>query len=264
MEAVKHSPLMSARNKGQYSPIAHQTTDPFIQGIVFPAIFIGTIEVEDRVGTDKTHNTVNKKLDEVQKTKKDKDLKKVAIIVKAVSLSVRDIQSKSKSKSEVTYPIYVVSYCGNARDADTIFFFIHKSKVDQKIRAEIFKCSTQDKVVAITRTVSKAFSIAYKAWQMKKRQQQRGNSPLLERHSAKDRDTIDLGRKAVEKAAGSTGGFYTPPIPRKTPEKTNVRPRSGSLEDEDRQVEQMAASLVRKNPALERIKVKNETSGTHR
>ena len=260
MEAVKHSPLMSARNKGQYSPIAHQTTDPFIQGIVFPAIFIGTIEVEDRVGTDKTHNTVNKKLDEVQKTKKDKDLKKVAIIVRAVSLSVRDIQSKS----EVAYPIYVVSYCGNARDANTIFFFIHKSKEDQKIHAEIFKCSTEDKVVAITRTVSKAFSIAYKAWQMKKRQQQRGNSPLLGRHSAKDRDTIDLGRKAVEKAAGSTGGFYTPRIPHKTPEKTDVRPRSRSLEDEDRQVEQMAASLVRKNPALERIKVKNETSGTHK
>jgi len=123
-----------------------------------------------------------------------------------------------------------------------------------------------EKVVAITRTVSKAFSIAYKAWQMKKRQQQRGNSPLLERHSAKDRDVSDLGRTVVERVAGTTGGFYTPPIPRKTPEKKDVRPRSGSVDDddEDKQVEQMAASLLRKNPALERVKVKNETSGTYR
>lgn len=259
VEAVRNSPIIG--RKGGYSPITTHNSDPFVQGIPFQANYIASIEVPDRVGTDNVHRVVNKALDEAQKSKKD--TKKVTIIVKAISLTVRDIHLKS----EVSYPIYMVSYCGNARDADIIFFFIHKNQIDQKIRAEIFKCSTAEKVLAITRTISKAFSIAYKAWQTKKRQEQRQSSPrsspLLNQKTAKDKDTVNLGRTALEKAAASTGGYYTPPIPRKSPEKgqniTDERPRSGSLGDDDVGVAKMVATL--KIPALEKVKVKNETSG---
>ena len=255
VEAVRNSPLIG--KKGGYSPIISHNTDPFVQGIPFNAYFIASVEVPDRIGTDKVHDVVSSALDNVQRSKKD--LPKVVITVKSVSIAVKE------NKSEVSYPIYLVSYCGNARDADVVFFFIHKNKEDQKIRAEIFKCSTGDKVVAITRTISKAFQIAYKAWQAKKRQDQKQRSPktspLLQQKSARERDTNNLSKTAVERAAEATGGYYTPPVPRKSPEKpADERTRSGSLEDNDTTLEKMAPQL--KNPALDKVKVKNEFSGT--
>ncbi len=264
VEAVRNSPLLRGKQShGQYSPILQQSNDPFVQGISFMVSYMGSAEMVDRVGTDTNHSIISKKLDEVQKEKKDKDLPKVVIEIKAISLTLRSL----KGASQAVYPIYTVSYCGNARDADTIFFFIFKSKKDQKIYAEIFKCTNREKVAAINRTVSKAFSIAYKAWQMKKRMQQRNTqeSPLLQQKVAKERDTINMTKEAVEKAAGSTGGAYTPPIPRKTPEKSeasgNGRPRSGSTGKDDPTTEEIAMSHSRKNPALARVQVKNEASG---
>ena len=256
VEAVRNSPLLRGKQAhGQYSPLLQQqSSDPFIQGISFLASYIGSMEMVDRVGTDANHDIVSKKLDEVQKAKKDKDLPKVVIEVKAIALTLRSVKSGS-SKSEAVYPIYTVSYCGNARDADCVFFFIFKNKKDQKIYAEIFKCSSREKVAAINRTISKAFSIAYRAWQMKKRMQQRTtcDSPLLQQKIATEKDNIKMSRGAVEKAAGITGGAYTPPIPRKTPD---GRERSGSTGD-DADVKTKHG----KNPALDRVKLKNEHSG---
>lgn len=262
VEAVRNSPLMKGKQShGQYSPLLQQSTDPFVQGICFTASYIGSIEMVDRVGTDRNHSILNKKLDEVQRTKKDKDLPKVIIEIKAVALTLKSIKGP---KSEAVYPIYTVSYCGNARDADTIFFFIFKSKKDQKIYAEVFKCSNSEKVSAINRTISKAFSIAYKAWQMKKRMQQRtGESPLLQQKMAREKDNINMTKGAVEKAAGATGGAYTPPIPRKTqPEEdqSEGRKRSDSF-NKDEEAQKMAMSHLKKNPALDRMRVKNEASG---
>lgn len=261
VEAVRNSPLMKGKQShGQYSPLLQQSTDPFVQGIPFTASYIGSIEMVDRVGTDRNHSILNKKLDEVQRTTKDKDLPKIIIEIKAAALTLR---SQKGPKSEAVYPIYTVSYCGNARDADTIFFFIFKSKKDQKIYAEIFKCSSSEKVSAINRTISKAFSIAYKAWQMKKRMQQRtGESPLLQQKMAKEKDTLNMTKEAVQKAAGSTGGAFTPPIPRKTQqeEQPEGRKRSDSLTKDD-QAEKAAMTHMRKNPALDRMRVKNEASG---
>lgn len=251
VEAVRNSPLIGKR--GGYSPITTHNADPFVQGIPFHALFLASVEVQDRVGTDKVHDTVNKALDLIQRDKRSPI--KVTIMIKAISISV------SNSKVETTYPIYLISYCGNARDADVVFFFIHKNKETQKIMAEVFKCSSEEKVVAITRTISKAFHIAYKAWQTKKRLQQRQNSPrsspLLQQKTAKERDTANLGKTAVEKAAGATGSYYTPPIPRKSPEKVGERPRSGSMDDEE------AAKVMSqlKVSALDKVKIKNETSG---
>ena len=258
VEAVRNSPLMRSK-QAQYSPLLQQSADPFVVGIPFNALYIGSVEMVDRVGTDKNHSIISAKLDEIQKEKKQKELTKVIIEVRAVSITLKNPKSPS---SEAVYPIYTVSYCGNARDADSVFFFIFKSKKDKKIYAEIFKCSNREKVAAINRTLSKAFSIAYKAWQMKKRQQQRtAESPLLQQKMAKEKDNIDMSRSAVEKAAGSTGGTYTPPIPRKTPEKDEERTRRGSMGEDDAKAQELALSHSRKNPALERVKVKNEASG---
>lgn len=250
VEAVRNSPLVG--RKGGYSPIETRNSDPFVQGIPFHAFHLATVDVPDRVGTDKVHSTLNVALDEIQKAKRNPP--KVTLIIKAVSIAIKD------GKKETTYPIYLISYCGNCRDTDVIFFFIYKDKADQKIRAEVFKCSTAEKVLAITRTVSKAFNIAYKAWQTKKRLEQRStdsprSSPLIQQRTAKDNQ--DLGRSAVEKAAAATsGGYYTPPIPRK---EEGQRPRSGSTGEED--MEKITGGL--KKTALDRVKVKNDSTGTY-
>lgn len=247
IDAVRNSPLIG--RKGGYSPVVSHSCDPFVQGIPFNAFHLATVDVPDRVGTDKVHSTVSMALDEVQKAKKTAP--KVTLIVKAVSITIKD------GKRETSYPIYLISYCGNAKDTDVIFFFIYKNKADQQIRAEVFKCSSEEKVLAITRTVSKAFHIAYKAWQAKKRLDQRHHSPksspLLQQKSAKD--SQDLSRSAVERAS-STSAYYTPPIPRKTAEREGERPRSGSVGEDD----QDAAKMVT-NPALDKVKIRNETSG---
>lgn len=252
-EAIRNSPLMT--RKGGYSPIARQSQDPFVQGIAFEVQFIDSIIVHDRVGTDRVHNSVSRALDEAQSSKKS--LRKATLIVKAVSITVEDLNKKSES----VYPIYLVSYCGNARDADVIFFFIHKSKDTGEVRAEIFRCSTKDKVVAITRTLSKAFSIAFKAWQSKKRQNERKESPLLTRKSVMDKDTSDLGKTAVTKAAGDVHqGFSTPPMPHKEiSTDLDGRVRSGSLDKDEH--EMVGAMLNKRNPMLDRVQVKNEISG---
>jgi hypothetical protein len=250
-EAVRNSPLVG--RKGGYSPMLSHDNDPFVQGIAFHAQHLATVEVPDRVGTDSVHIVINKELDSVQKYKKSPP--KVTLTIKATSIAVKN----SQTRVEVVYPIYLISYCGNAKDADIIFFFIYKNKEDQKTRAEIFKCSSEEKVIAITRTISKAFHIAYKAWQTKKRQQQRQyspkSSPLLTQKMAKDKEMQNLGKTAIEKAAGGaiTTAYYTPPIPKKVDEE---RQRSGSLDGDD------DINSQRKIISLEKVKVKNVASGS--
>ena len=226
------------------------TEDPFVQGISFNAHFVCSIESPDTKGTEAVQDVVSAALDKTQKS--GKSLRKIAFIIKAVSLTVKDVANKS----EVTYPIYLVSYCGNSRDANTVFYILHKSKVDRITRAEIFKCDSPAKIAAISRTVSKAFSVAYKAWCTKKRMNERKlgvDSPLLKRATAPD---VPKNADDAEKE-GVSQQFYTPPIPRKdsSPEKAaaGVR-RSGSFGEKD-------APGVVISPNLTRILVQNDVTG---
>ena len=245
-EAVRNSPLIN-RRKGGYSPVTQASTDPFTKGITFHIDYIATLDVEDRVGTERVQGEVRAAVDNQQKSKKP--MRKVAVTVKAVSLTVADLLTRA----EVSYPIYLVSYCGTCDDIDVIFFFIHKSREDKKLRAEVFKCSDTQKVDAITRTLSKAFTIAYKAWQMKKRQQEKSEggaaSPLLQKRNAPTKSPLE-----AVKAVGATGGFYSPQLP----VKPAARRRSSSLEKEK---EAMAFMAAANNPALSRLKVENEATG---
>ena len=249
-EMVRNSPL-GRRKAGGYSPVVVATEDPFVQGISFNAHLVASIESPDTTGTEAVQNAVSAALDETQKS--SKSLRKIKFIIKAVSLTVRDVADKT----EVTYPIYLVSYCGNSRDANTVFYILHKTKVDRITRAEIFKCDSPAKVGAISRTVSKAFNVAYKAWCAKKRMNEKKlgtDSPLLKRATASDVPKKDVAQKPTE---GVPQQFHTPPIPRKdSPEKAaaaGVR-RSGSFGEKD------APSIVI-SPNMQRVKVQNEVTG---
>lgn len=242
VEMVRNSPL-GRRKAGGYSPVQVATEDPFVQGITFNTLFVGTVESPDRVGSEKVQNAVSVAVDEAQKS--GKPLRKVAVVVKAVSITIRDVAMKS----EQTFPIYLVSYCGNSRDVDKVFFFLHKSKLDHIVRAEIFKCESIDKVTAITRTVSKAFNVAYKAWCARKRMEKKKagiDSPLLKRTTAAN------GVVAKE----GVSEFYTPPVPRRqSPVKQGGVRRSGSFGNEKQ------AAVRALLPGLQRVQIQNEQTG---
>lgn len=248
---VRNSPL-GRRKAGGYSPVEVATEDPFVQGIAFNAHFVASIESPDTTGTEAVQDAISAVLDETQKSKKS--LRKIKFIIRAVSLTVKDVADKT----EITYPIYLVSYCGNSRDANTVFYILHKSKIDRITRAEIFKCDSPAKVGAISRTVSKAFNVAYKAWCTKKRMNEKKlgmDSPLLKRATASDVPKKDNAQKPSE---GVPQQFHTPPIPRKdsSPEKdaaAGVR-RSGSFGEKD-------APGVIISPNMQRVKVQNEVTG---
>ena len=246
-EMVRNSPL-GRRKAGGYSPVQVATEDPFVQGISFNAHFVTTIESPDRVGSELVQNGVTAAIDDAQKS--GKPFRKVVFVVKAVSITIRDVANKKES----TFPIYLVSYCGNSRDVDTVFFFLQKSKQDRIVRAEIFKCESSEKVTAITRTVSKAFNVAYKAWCTKKRMEEKKagvNSPLLRRTTAADAKKTALG--AVK---GGVSEFYTPPIPRRaSPQKEAGVRRSGSFGSDKR------AAVHALLPDLRKVQIHNEQTG---
>ena len=243
-EMVRNSPL--GRRKG-YSPVRVESEDPFVQGITFHAHFVASIESPSRVGSDEVQDAISAALDQSQKS--NKPLRKIAFVIKAVSLAVRDVANKT----EEVYPIYMVSYCGNSRDANTVFFILHKTKVDRVIRAEIFKCNSREKVAAISRTVSKAFNVAYKAWCTKKRLEQKKtgavDSPLLKRATAGD------GKTSTLKPKEGVAEFYTPPVPKRETVPPKAVRRSGSFGDEK---EAAARGISR---VVQRVIVENEQTG---
>lgn len=241
---VRNSPLGRRKTAG-YSPVLARSEDPFVRGLSFEVKHIAQIVSPDRVSNEEVQESVTKAIDEAQK--KGKPLRKVRFIVRAASLTINDVATKE----DTVFPIYLVSYCGTSRDVDTVFFILQKNKTDRIVRAEIFKCENAQKLTAITKTVSKAFNIAYKAWTTKKRQEQKKagvDSPLLKRATAAD-----------AKAAHERGvtEFYTPPVPRKetSPVKPSGHRRSGSFGNEkDGQV----AAMI---PAMQRVQIQNTATG---
>ena len=129
-----------------------------------------------------------------------------------------------------------------------LFYFIHRDSEDPKrLTAEMFKLENHAKVKALILTVQKAFNIAYKVWQSKKRQQEKKTtkgSPLVT-------------RKVVAAEAAIVGGS-----PQPTRKHTDVlkvdaldkRQRSGS--------EGNIAALPPIHPSVAKIKTTNEVTGS--
>lgn len=258
LEVVRNSPLLTKRKvSGGYEVLESEQRDPFLKGISFKAQYYGSADVEDNGNTPAVQEAVwevceNSKMESGGKSRK------VALTVKAQCLTVTDAATKVTD----TYPIFLVAYCGGHGEVQDCFFFIHKTKLEKKMKVEVFRCSSASKVKAITLTVAKAFNISYKAWIMKKKKKEQAaaatakngsESPALHRKAIQPQEKSNLARMAPGVV---TGGIYTPPASRKPPsgkiEEGIARPRRGSFGDDPEL----------KNPAVVRAIAHNEKTGS--
>ena len=250
VEMVRNSPLMR-RRAGGYQVLDSEARDPFAQGIDYSAHYLATVEVQSKQDSPEVQQKVGEACSETKRA--TKSLRKVLITVKATTLHVKDIGTGISDE----YPIFLVAYCGGHEDFDDIFFFIHKTKIDKRLYAEVFKLTDAQKVKIVTVTVAKAFNIAYKAWMTEKRQKERSNhrgteSPLTQAKHTSPGSSLAKLAPGVTKSAGP----YTPPAPRKPAEQPEVgRQRSGSFGDSPKKSSQ-------KNPAVVRVIAKNEKTGS--
>ena len=254
-DMVRNSPL-NRRRGGGYAVLESEKKDPFQQGISFHAHYIGSVETTSKRDSPEVQQLVADAWKQSQKSR----FRKVSITVKSTGLRVKDVRTSIKDD----YPIYLVSYCGASSTIDTVFFFIHKTKLDRVLWVEFFKFSTPDKVTAVTLTVAKAFNIAYKAWMAEKRRKdkqtsQESESPIPLRHQIRADDGGKgsfLKKMAPGVAAGGGEGPYTPPAGRKTfqNEKQPVK-RSGSFGD-------IPCESTTKNPAMVRVQAQNDVTGS--
>lgn len=246
VEMVRNSPLMRRRGGG-YEVLDMESRDPFVLGINFSAHYLASVEVQSKQDSPEVREKVKEAYSDASA---DKKLRRVRITVKSNCLEVADVSSKVTD----SYPIFLVAYCGGHPELEDTFFFIQKTKLDQRLFAEIFKFSDAQKVRAVTMTIAKAFNIAFKAWTTQKRQRERKNSrgsesPVPQRKNSNGVKQSTLATKQV--------GPYTPPPPRKPAEEQELgRQRSGSVE------ENHGKEPVLKNPAVMRVIAKNEKTGS--
>lgn len=252
-DMVRNSPL-NRRRGGGYAVLESEKKDPFQQGISFHANYIGSVETTSKHDSPEVQQLVADAWKNSQKSRS----RKVIITVKSSGLRVKDVRTSIKDD----YPIYLVSYCGASSTIDTVFFFIHKTKLDKVLWVEFFKFSNPEKVTAVTLTVAKAFNIAYKGWMAEKRRKdkqtsQETESPIPLRHQirADDGGRGSFLKKIAPGVAGSEGP-YTPPAGRKTVQDDNQPvKRSGSFGD-------IPHESTTKNPAVVRVQAQNDVTGS--
>lgn len=242
-DAVRKSPLNVRKHVGKYSLVTAEEKDPFVEGINFNCQFVGSTVVQNKFDHPDTRIALKEIWD---RTSLSKSLKKMVIKVKAESLRIKDIGTKSIVED---IPMYRISYCGTTSDMPNLFYFIHRDGEDSKrLTAELFKLESHQKVKALILTVQKAFNIAYKVWQSKKRQKEK---------KVASKESPLVTRKVVG-AELPVGG--SPQIPRRQTDRLKAealdRTRSGS--------EGNIAALQLLHPSVAKIKapVTNEVTGS--
>ena len=238
-EAVRRSPLNVRKHGAKYSLVTAEEKDPFVEGINFNCQFVGSTVVQNKFDHPDTRAAIKEIWD---RTSHSKSLKKMVIKVKADSIRIKDIGTKSIVDD---IPMYRISYCGTTSDMPNLFYFIHRDGEDAKrLTAEIFKLDNNQKVKALILTVQKAFNIAFKVWQTKKRQKAKKEakgSPLVTRRVA--------GAEAI-------GG--SPKPPRKQTDMLRVE----ALERTRSSSEGNIAALPMLHPGVAKVKTTNEVTGS--
>ena len=125
--------------------------DPFARGIPFSAQFVSTVDVDSLRDNEEIRKKVKERI-----LKLDFNVDDVLLIVKSNTLRVK----KLATNDVVDYLISRVVYCAAHKDCKDTFFFIHRSKHDKSLYAEIFRLSSPEKVKALTLSIAKAFQIS--------------------------------------------------------------------------------------------------------
>lgn len=227
VQKFKNSPLMprSPKTKGKYNLAEVRNEDPFVKGIYFHCEFVGSLEVHHKHDCPETQDLLDKLW--TIECAGGKSLRRMTVTIFANRLRVKD-RDLNVTVDEI--PISKVSYCGTSLVTPQLFFFIHRSKESRvKLVAEVFRLSTKESVRVAVLTVSKAFHIAFKAWQGKQRawerEKRRGSGQLT--------PTLPVKQEEVHKNEKGRGDgeheHAHVPHPHQPKTAEMERPRSDSL-----------------------------------
>ena len=160
--------------------------NPFAKGIQFRAKFVSSVKVRSQRDDKKVREMVT---EAILANEPSLD---VVFIIKLNTLRIKLI----KENTNVDYLMSRVVYCGAHADFKDTFFFIHRSKHDRSLFAEIYKLSDSDKVKLLTLAITKAFQISYEGWSehVKKREQE---IPTENSIDAEDEDTRKMRARSI-------------------------------------------------------------------
>lgn len=248
VQKFKDSPLMprSPKTRGKYDLAGVRNEDPFVKGIYFHCEFVGSLEVMHKHDCPETQDLLDKMW--TMECAGGKKLQRMTVTIFANRLRLKD---RDLNVTVAEIPVSKVSYCGASPVNPLLFFFIHRSKESRvKLVAEVFRLSAKETVRVAVLTVSKAFHIAFKAWQGKQRawerEKRRGTGQLTPTLPVKKNEAH---KEEKEKAEDPHHQLKTEEV---------ERPRSDSLPSD--------SSPVPKISQLSRLKetaVNDKTGSTH-
>ena len=251
VQKFKDSPLMprSPKTKGKYDLAGARKEDPFVKGIYFHCEFVGSLEVMHKHDCPETQDLLDKMW--TIECAGGKKLQRVTVTIFANRLRLKD---RELNVIIDEMPISKVSYCGASPVNPLLFFFIHRSKESRvKLVAEVFRLSTKETVRVAVLTVSKAFHIAFKAWQGKQRAREREKR----RGSGHLTPTLPI-KKEVHKEENGKAGEHAQVEHHQLKTENVERSRSGSLPSDSPPIPKMNQ--------LSRVKetaVNDKTGSTH-
>lgn len=129
--------------------------DPYANGIRFDATFVSTVEVNSQRDNQEVREKVTKAI-----VAANNPSSKVVITVRLNTVCITNITDNS----HVNYLITQIVYCGAHVHFKDKFFFIHSSKHNKSLFAQVYQLSDSDTVKLLTLTIARAFKISYEGW----------------------------------------------------------------------------------------------------
>ena len=169
-EAIRNSPLMARKNQpSDYALAQDDDYDPFVQGVTFYCEFMHAKPLPPDTGRpDQVHAAI---VEDLHRNAKQ-PFKNYSILVKDKSIRLKDV-ANNQVTGEI--PIHLICYCGTHQTLDRSFCLIYRHSDSNTMYATLLRAADRPKAQAMVKTVSKAFNIAYSAWQAKRKEQQRSS-----------------------------------------------------------------------------------------
>eukprot|EP00117_Sycon_ciliatum_P003476 scpid82961/ scgid8250/ Low density lipoprotein receptor adapter protein 1-B; Autosomal recessive hypercholesterolemia protein homolog beta len=163
-DAVRNSPLVGRKNN-TYSMTQAEDDDPFNRGLTFHVEYQGVDKLPFAAGAKGAEMSVPAIERVAQRCRPP--FRKFSVLVTDKSLRLKD-QATKQLVDDV--PLYSISYCGTHNKLERTFCFIAKDADTDEMRIHVMRAADRAKAQAMIVTVSKAFNIAFLAWQAKQKQ----------------------------------------------------------------------------------------------
>ena len=163
-EAVRNSPLVARKNN--YAVAQGDDDDPFNRGLTFHVEYMG-VENLPKAAAGKGAELSVAAVERVNMRVKP-PFRKFSVLVTDKSLRLKDMSTKQLVDD---VPLYSISYCGTHNKYERTFSFIARDADSHDMRVHVMRAADRGKAQAMIVTVSKAFNIAYLAWQAQQKKE---------------------------------------------------------------------------------------------